>query len=156
VVAGPGDRRDEDLIEIGQAAAAAQFDYYICRRDDDLRGRQPDEVPNRIREAMLAAGTPADRITIIPDEQEAMHAGLSMARRGDLVLLFADSLARSWKQVVHFRPEGTAPEAATPYSSGAHTSVAETPQSTLGASLTGELSLVRDERGVRLARESDD
>ncbi len=157
VVAGPGDRRDEDLVEIGQAAAAGHFDHYICRRDDDLRGRTPDEVPNRIREAMLAAGTPADRITIIPDEQEAMHAGLAMARRGDILLLFADSLARSWKQVVHFKAEGAAPEAATPYSSGAHAAMpmSEGPPS-LGVSLNEELTLVRDERGVRLARESDD
>ena len=44
VVAGPGDRRDEDLREIANAVAG-KFDHYICRRDDSLRGRDGDEVP---------------------------------------------------------------------------------------------------------------
>ena len=44
VLAGPGDRRDEDLVAIAQAVAG-RFDHYICRRDDALRGREPEEVP---------------------------------------------------------------------------------------------------------------
>src|SRR6185437_10195204 len=42
VLAGPGDRRDEDLVEIA-AAVAGKFDHYICRRDDALCGRDGDE-----------------------------------------------------------------------------------------------------------------
>ena len=38
VVAGPGDRRDEDLHAIAKAVAG-RFDHYICRRDDNLRDR---------------------------------------------------------------------------------------------------------------------
>ena len=38
VLAGPGDRRDEDLRAIAQAVAG-RFDHYICRRDDNLRDR---------------------------------------------------------------------------------------------------------------------
>src|SRR5262249_18603394 len=44
VLAGPGDRRDEDLREMARIAAGA-FDYIILRRDDELRGRGPEEVP---------------------------------------------------------------------------------------------------------------
>ena len=36
VLAGPGDRRDEDLRAIARAVAG-RFDHYVCRRDDDLR-----------------------------------------------------------------------------------------------------------------------
>jgi cyanophycin synthetase len=39
VLAAPGDRRDEDIAEIGKAAAG-HFDLYICRQDDHLRGRR--------------------------------------------------------------------------------------------------------------------
>ena len=53
VLAGPGDRRDEDLVAIANAVAG-RFDHYICRRDDNLRDRSPDEVP-RIQAAELAA-----------------------------------------------------------------------------------------------------
>ncbi|HRV81143.1 MAG TPA: cyanophycin synthetase, partial [Planctomycetota bacterium] len=43
VVAAPGDRRDEDIIEVAEAVAG-KFDHYICRRDDNFRGRDGDEV----------------------------------------------------------------------------------------------------------------
>ncbi|MGH7525821.1 MAG: cyanophycin synthetase, partial [Gemmatimonadales bacterium] len=48
VLAAPGDRRDEDIRDIGRIAAG-RFDRYICRRDDNLRGRRPDEVPHLLR-----------------------------------------------------------------------------------------------------------
>jgi cyanophycin synthetase len=44
VMAGPGDRIDEDIRAIARRTAG-RFDHYICRRDDQLRGRKPDEVP---------------------------------------------------------------------------------------------------------------
>ena len=43
VLAAPGDRRDEDIRDIA-AAAAGHFDHYICRCDDNRRGRGYDEV----------------------------------------------------------------------------------------------------------------
>ena len=55
VVAGPGDRRDEDIRDIA-LAVAGRFDHYICRRDDGLRGRDGDEVPRIQAKALLAQG----------------------------------------------------------------------------------------------------
>ncbi|MBJ6978445.1 MULTISPECIES: cyanophycin synthetase [unclassified Luteimonas] len=107
VVAGPGDRRDEDIVAIANAVAG-RFDHYICRRDDGLRGRDGDEVPNIIARALREAGVADDAISVIPDEQAAIDAGLRMGAPGDLLLVFADALARSWKQITKFRPEGTA------------------------------------------------
>ena len=107
VVAGPGDRRDEDLVAIAEAVAG-RFDHYICRRDDNLRGRDGDEVPNIIARALREAGVAADAISVIPDEQEAIDAALRMGESGDLLMVFADALARSWKQITKFRAEGGA------------------------------------------------
>ncbi|MFZ7094925.1 cyanophycin synthetase [Luteimonas dalianensis] len=107
VVAGPGDRRDEDLVAIAQAVAG-RFDHYVCRRDDNLRGRDGDEVPNIIARALREAGVAADAISVIPDEQEAIDAALRMGESGDLLMVFADALARSWKQITKFRAEGGA------------------------------------------------
>ncbi|MGO4776620.1 glutamate ligase domain-containing protein, partial [Lysobacter sp. 2RAB21] len=105
VLAGPGDRRDEDLHAIAEAVAG-RFDHYICRRDDSLRGRDGDEVPRIIAKALMARGVTEATISIIPDEQQAVEAALRMGQAGDLVLVFADALARSWKQIIHFQPEG--------------------------------------------------
>lgn len=103
VLAAPGDRRDEDIRETARAAAG-QCDLYICRRDDSLRGRGTDEVPRILRDGLIAAGVSPERIRIVPAEEEATLAGLREAREGDLLLLFADELERTWRQVMAFTP----------------------------------------------------
>jgi len=162
VLAGPGDRRDEDLVAIANAVAG-RFDHYICRRDDNLRERAPDEVPRIQAAALLAAGVRADAISVIPDEQEAITAALNMGQSGDLLLIFADALARSWKQITKFKPAGTGIAAATTQAAPArdrelNRKVAE------GVPLAGEgpptvfnlEGLIRDERGVRFAPDAED
>ncbi len=104
VLAAPGDRRNEDIQAVAKSAADRHFHLYICRRDDDLRGRGPDEIPNRLRDGLIEAGVPANRILVIPDEVEAMTTALKLAKPGDLLLLFADDLRRTWKQITEFRP----------------------------------------------------
>ena len=105
VLAAPGDRRDEDFREIARIAGKT-FDHIILRRDDERRGRGPEEVPRIMEAELLAMGFPAAQIRIVPDEQEAVDAGLRTARPGDLLLLFGDKISRSWKQVIYFKSEG--------------------------------------------------
>src|SRR5690606_41537639 len=88
--------------------------HYVCRRDDKLRGGDGDEVPNIRAGALRDAGADDAAISVIPDEQEAIDAALRMGQAGDLLLVFADALARSWKQVTKFRPEGAATGPAKP------------------------------------------
>jgi cyanophycin synthetase len=148
VLAGPGDRRDEDLREIANAVAG-KFDHYVCRRDDALRGRDGDEVPRIIAAALQAAGVPADAIDVIPDEQQAIDAALRMGRPGDLLLVFADALTRSWKQIIRFQPEGEMPRAAQVEVAALETTLDER----LVAAMQG---VVRDERGLSFEREESD
>jgi cyanophycin synthetase len=151
VLAGPGDRRDEDLVAIADAVAG-RFDHYICRRDDGLRGRDGDEVPRIQARALQAKGVPTEAISIIPDEQDAIDAALRMGQPGDLLLVFADALVRSWKQIIKFRPEGAAAAPERPRSVDV-----PLPTTPVGeAAFAGMDGMVRDERGIRFARESDD
>ncbi len=153
VICGPGDRRDEDLVAIANAVAG-RFDHYICRRDDSLRGRDGDEVPRILSSALQAAGVLANDISVIPDEQKATDAALRMGRPGDLLLIFADALVRSWKQIVKFRPEG-APEVRVDTSASPPAPTVIDPGFD-EASFADLGDVVRDERGVRFSRESDD
>jgi cyanophycin synthetase len=148
VLAAPGDRRDQDIADIGRIAAG-YFDRYILRRDDHLRGRQPDEVPHLLRDALLAAGVPAEQILVIPDEQTATDTALREAQPGDLLLVFADAITRSWKQVIQFRPEAPARLAERPRPSRPE------PAALAPAPLMddGRREFVRDVRGVWLPRE---
>jgi cyanophycin synthetase len=150
VLAGPGDRRDEDLVAIADAVAG-RFDHYICRRDDGLRGRDGDEVPRIQSKALMAKGISPSAISIIPDEQEAIEAALRMGQPGDLLLIFADALVRSWKQVIKFRPEGSA----TPATKSTPVDV-PLPVSTEDTTFTSMEGMVRDERGIRFARDAED
>src|SRR5207253_1383604 len=60
-------------------------------------------------------GHNAHAVSVIPDEQEAITAALNMGEPGDLLLIFADALARSWKQITKFKPAGVpVPQAAAP------------------------------------------
>ena len=149
VLTGPGDRRDEDLRAIADAVAG-KFDHYIVRRDDSLRGRDGDEVPRIIARALQNGGVAETAMSVIPDEQEAVDAALRMGLPGDLVLVFADALTRTWKQIIKFQPQGeaarTAPRAELP---SLETSAEEVPF----AAMEG---VIREERGLVFEREESD
>ncbi|NOD85547.1 MULTISPECIES: cyanophycin synthetase [unclassified Ruegeria] len=145
VVAMPGDRRDEDIID-GAAALAGHFDQFICKADDRRRGRGHDEVPQMMRKALIDNGVDAAAITIIPDEVEAVTAGLDQAAPGDLLVIFGDDTTRCWKQIIYFNSDGEAPEVeAVPKARPVDTSIEDMFES--------DQNLIRDARGVRLARD---
>jgi cyanophycin synthetase len=108
VLAAPGDRRDEDILDLARAAAPA-FDFILLREDDHLRGRKPGESGELLRQGLLAAGFPSDRIAPgIYGEEAAVQSALETAQPGDLLVIFGDNLDRSWHQIVTFgRPAGT-------------------------------------------------
>ena len=129
-----------------------------------------------IEQALLAHGIGADRITVIIDEQDAIEAALRMAAPGDLVLIFADALARGWKQITQFRadvassvpgsPKKQVPQTVRPdVIELADDSVPPPPPPTRSspapsdvsvAAIAGTTAIVRDDRGVFLAREAND
>jgi cyanophycin synthetase len=149
VIASPGDRRDEDVIAVAQAVAG-KFDQYICRRDDNFRGRDGDEIPQLQRKALIEAGVSPETIELIPDEEEATDEALQRARAGDLVLIFGDNIPRCWNQITTFKP-GTLEPGAPNEKRKAVMRPFETPD----APSVDKRRLVRDERGVRLAREQE-
>ena len=149
VLSAPGDRRDEDIREIAETAAG-HFDHFICRCDDNRRGRGKDEVAVMLKNALLEKGIESDRIEVIPDEQEATSRALQIAEPGDLVLVLADAIKRTWKQIIYFNSEakiegGTTKPAIT----------IELPE-TDDFQFDDNLEIISDERGVRIAREAGD
>jgi cyanophycin synthetase len=158
VLSAPGDRRDEDVTAIAETVAG-KFDHYICRRDDSLRGRDGDEIPGMLAKVLRAKGVADTAISIIPDEQKAIDAALHMGAQGDLLLIFADALTRSWKQVTKFRPAG-AEQVAVAAGAKKDTTLDAESESQRGSGLNEtaleSAGFVRDERGLRFVKESDD
>jgi cyanophycin synthetase len=98
----PGDRRDEDMREMG-ALATRYFDEIIFREDPARRGRKPGEIVALLAEGALAAGFPEERIRRILEEDEAADACLGRAQPGDLVVLTPTDVEAMWRQVLDFR-----------------------------------------------------
>jgi cyanophycin synthetase len=145
VLSAPGDRRDEDIRDVA-TVVAGKFDYYICRRDDSLRGRAPDEVPTMLAAVLKEKGVSHSAISIIPEEPKAIDAALQMGQQGDLILIFADILTRSWKQVTKFKGDD-GPEGPVTIRSTLSSSAADSDEERSPAPL--EDGWVRDECGVR-------
>ncbi len=136
----PGDRRDEDVIANAEAVAG-KFDIYICHTDDDLRGRRPREIPEMMRDALVAAGVDPSAIEVIPGELDAIDRALSLAKRNDLILLFAAAVARAWKRIIYFSPADKPEER-----------IEDTSLTKTDIDVPDGFEIVRDERGVRLIR----
>ncbi|NND35588.1 MAG: cyanophycin synthetase, partial [Gammaproteobacteria bacterium] len=149
VLAAPGDRRDEDIREIADVAAG-HFDHFICRTDDNRRGRGHDEVAVLLKNTLLEKGVSASSIEVIPDEQEATARALEMAETGDLLLVLGDNTTRAWKQIIYFNSgsridkPGKAASNSTDLPDGLDFEIAD------------DLEIISDERGVRIAREEGD
>ena len=101
---------------------------------------------------MLATGIEDSAIEIVPNEVPAVARSLDLAKEGDLIVLFVDDVRRSWNQVIHYEGDGvtsSTPDELKPVTSF----VEEDPQA---FSLDAGARLVRDERGVRLARDEEE
>ena len=102
VVATAGDRRDEDMRELGRVAAR-YFDEVIVREDRHARGRPRGETAELIRqgveEAMSAGGARAGSVEVELDEMEAARKALDRSRSGDLVVLCVDYATDVFKEL---------------------------------------------------------
>ncbi len=101
-------------------------------------------------QALRDTGVDAGAISVIPDEQQAVDAALRMGQPGDLVLVFADALARTWKQITRFVPDGAAP-VATPHFEAPLQE--PEPDDVPYVPMQG---VVREERGLVFEREEND
>jgi len=150
VLAAPGDRRDQDIEEIAQEAYG-HFDHYILKADDNRRGRDDREVPLMLQKKLLELGLNEDQTEIIADEETAVETALQQAQDGDLLLIFGDDITRCWKQIIGFNPENQ--KTKTPSNDTMVSSVIIDEDE---KELIQTMDLIKDERGVRLARVEED
>ncbi|MEO7177517.1 MAG: cyanophycin synthetase, partial [Allosphingosinicella sp.] len=99
----PGDRRDEDIEEMGRIAAGI-FDELIFREDPGLRGRPRGEVMHHLQLGALAAGRSPEHIHLIAGETASTAAALAMGRPGDLIVITPNDINGTWQQINDFKP----------------------------------------------------
>ena len=152
VLAAPGDRRDEDMQDIAKEAAG-HFDFYVLKADDNRRGRDDREVPLILQAQLIQSGIEPGKIQIIADEADAIESSLNMAEDGDLLLIFGDDITRCWKQIINFNKENQkSPDTKNKDNTVNSNVIMDEDEKEFLKSL----SLIKDEKGVRLARAEDD
>jgi cyanophycin synthetase len=93
VIGGPGDRRDEDFIELGRLSAQI-FNRIIIKEDDDLRGRSSGEASELIAKGINQEKPDCLYETILK-EIEAVNTALDQATPGSLVVILPESASRA-------------------------------------------------------------
>jgi cyanophycin synthetase len=97
----PGDRRDEDIREMGEIAGKA-FDRIVIRHGHYLRGRDPGEVTGLLQEGIARSGNDL-QVRVIPDGRDAIHHAIKYARKGELVVTLADLVPQDISYVQEIR-----------------------------------------------------
>ncbi len=163
VLSCPGDRRNEDIRNVAHIASRT-FDHIVVRRDDSPRGRSGREVPELLQKYLIEAGFAEDRIHVTETEIEAVPIALNLCLPGDILLVFCDKVSRTWKQIIYHQTQiGTGTATPGMAAGGAVQAMVTKPvrfeepyeeDATPPAFQAGAAAIVRDERGVRLARGS--
>lgn len=91
VISGTGDRRDEDIRELGEISANF-FDEIIIRCDRNLRGRTADEIINLLKEGIEKVNPNIPTMTIA-DENEALEYIYANPKPGALYTIMCDVVA---------------------------------------------------------------
>ena len=145
VISVPGDRRDADIRE-SVRACLPHFTHFVCKADNNRRGRGEDELPQLIRSYLIEEGVAEDNIWVVADEEPAVDQSLAMAEEGDLVVITADDLHRTWKQIINLNSDKSQQKKKT--IPGTKVFVPERAKRYV---LEQDEELIIDERGVRLA-----
>ncbi|MDZ4808825.1 MAG: cyanophycin synthetase [Bacteroidota bacterium] len=97
VISGTGDRRDEDIRELGEISAKF-FDEIIIRCDKNLRGRTADEIIDLLKEGIESVNPNIPVITI-PNEDQALDYIYENAKPGALYTIMCDVVARALDKI---------------------------------------------------------
>jgi cyanophycin synthetase len=101
VVATAGDRRDDDMRQLGRVAAR-YFDDVIIREDRHPRGRPRGQTAELIAEGVqeaMAQGARAGNVEVVLDEMDAIRRAIDRSRPGDLVVLCVDYATEVYKEL---------------------------------------------------------
>jgi cyanophycin synthetase len=88
-----GDRRNDDIINMGKCAAE-MFDEIIIRHDKDGRGRPNEELTTLIAEGIYNV-KPDMEVTVVSDEVEALAYAMQHAAKGAFIMVSSEDVQKS-------------------------------------------------------------
>ena len=94
IISGTGDRRDEDIRELGRLSTR-YFNEIIIRCDKNLRGRTAEEIVNLLVEGINEAKTKDIPVEIIYNEEDAILHAYNNATPGTLITIMCDVVSEA-------------------------------------------------------------
>ncbi len=94
IISGTGDRRDEDIRELGEISAK-YFDEIIIRQDKHLRGRTAENIVDLLVQGISSVKQKEIPVTIIYNEKEAIMHAYNTAKPGSLITIMCDVVAEA-------------------------------------------------------------
>nr|HPI55132.1 cyanophycin synthetase [Chitinophagaceae bacterium] len=88
IIAGTGDRRDDDIRDLGEIAAK-MFDEIIIRQDKHLRGRTEEDIINLLKEGITRVGKDIS-VKVILKELEAIDYAVQHAPKDSFIVICSD------------------------------------------------------------------
>jgi cyanophycin synthetase len=101
IIAGIGDRREEDNEEIGKMAAQ-MFDEIIIRQDKHLRGKTEEELIDMLMSG-IKKHDPNKKVKIIKSEKDDITYAIDNAVPGSLIICCSDVVPDALKLVQEFK-----------------------------------------------------
>lgn len=93
IIAGVGDRRDEDIRECAEIAAR-MFNHIIIRQEKHLRGRTDENINGLILEGIKNSGKEVT-YEIIPKETDALKHAMNNVQEGGYITALSDVVANA-------------------------------------------------------------
>ncbi|MFN0083320.1 MAG: cyanophycin synthetase [Ferruginibacter sp.] len=94
IISGTGDRRDEDIRELGEISAK-YFDEIIIRQDKHLRGRTAENIVELLIEGIKLNKEKKIPVTVILNEKQAIMHAYNNAKPGSLITIMCDVVAEA-------------------------------------------------------------
>ncbi|GAA0728336.1 cyanophycin synthetase [Clostridium malenominatum] len=90
IIGVPGDRKNEDIIRLGNISGE-NFDQIYIKEDIDKRNRKEGEVASLLTKGVLNSGFEEKNINITLDEIEALKKAIKESKKGDLIIIFFEN-----------------------------------------------------------------
>jgi len=101
IVAGVGDRRDEDTMGLGMEAAHL-FDEIVIRQDRNLRGRSGQEIIDLITKGIHSVD-PTKKVVAIPNEIEAINYVIDGATKDAFIVICSDVVPDALEMIINLK-----------------------------------------------------
>lgn len=102
VIGVPGDRKDENITQLGRISGE-EFEYVYIKEDKDKRGRKEGETAAILEMGLLSTGMDRSSYRVILDEGEALNAAMENAEDGDCIVVFYEDYEYIINTITNFK-----------------------------------------------------